>query len=305
MNVCTTITQFRSALKQLQQEKIQHSGAAEATVGFVPTMGYLHAGHGSLLARARRECEIVVLSIFVNPLQFAVGEDLTIYPRDEQRDLAVAAEYGVDLVFMPTVAEMYPAGATSLTTVHVTQVTEKLCGASRPGHFAGVATVVSKLFHIVQPDKAYFGLKDAQQVAVIEQMVGYLNFPVQIVACPTVREADGLALSSRNVYLSAEERAAAPVIARTLAEVDDWLEDTSLTFADLQDRLEAAIHAQPLATVDYIECLQYPSFADLPQDLSCAEWLAQSGRRVLIAAAVKFGKTRLIDNRLLGGGHRV
>jgi pantoate--beta-alanine ligase len=305
MNVCTTIAQFRSALKQLQQDKRQRAGVAEATVGFVPTMGYLHAGHGSLLARARQECEIVVLSIFVNPLQFAPGEDLTIYPRDEQRDLAVATQFGVDLVFMPTVAEMYPSGAMSLTTVRVTQVTEKLCGASRPGHFAGVATVVSKLFHIVQPDKAYFGLKDAQQVAVIEQMVDDLNFPVAVVACPTMREPDGLALSSRNVYLSAEERAAAPVIARTLAEVDAWLEDVALTFPDLKRRLTAAISAQPLAVIDYIECLQYPSFADLPNDVTCAEWLAQSGRPVLLAVAVKFGKTRLIDNRLLGGGHRV
>ena len=301
MKVCTTIAELRNELRRLKRATYSPEGAK---VGFVPTMGYLHAGHGSLLTRARAECEIVVLSIFLNPLQFAPGEDLAIYPRDEQRDLQVAAERNVDIVFMPAVSEMYPAGRMSLTTVHVTQVTDKLCGASRPEHFSGVATVVCKLFHIVQPDKAYFGLKDAQQVAVIEQMTQDLNFPVEIVPCPTVREADGLALSSRNVYLSVEERVAAPVMHQALSDMDAWLAEPELTFIDLKTRLQSRIAAQPLAMIDYIECLHYPSFAELPT-IPCHIWLSNPDNRALVAVAVKFGKTRLIDNRLLGGGHHV
>lgn len=302
MKVCQTIAEVRAALRQWRTER---GTQRPATVGFVPTMGYLHDGHASLLAQAREQCEITVLSIFLNPLQFAPGEDLAVYPRDVERDLKVARDMNTDLVFMPDVQEMYPNGSTSLTTVRVQQVTKRMCGAVRPGHFDGVATVVSKLFHIVQPDRAYFGLKDAQQVAVIEQMVADLNVPVDIVACPTIREADGLALSSRNVYLSPDQRAAAPVIYRSLQAADEWLADESLTFPELTAQVRHAILQEPQAVIDYIECVQYPSFADLPEHVRCSDWLADGQRRVLLAAAVKFGTTRLIDNRLLGGGHRV
>ncbi|MCZ8520499.1 MULTISPECIES: pantoate--beta-alanine ligase [Paenibacillus] len=260
-------------------------------VGFVPTMGFLHRGHASLLETARKECDFVVLSIFVNPLQFGPNEDFERYPRNEEKDLALAEASGVDLVFFPQVEEMYPAA--TKTIVSVSGVTQGLCGASRPGHFDGVSTVVTKLFNIVQPDRAYFGLKDAQQVAVIEQMVYDLNIPVTIVPCPIIREADGLALSSRNVYLSDEERRQALVLSASLQAAEKEVEEqgASISAAKLMERIREEIGRAPLADIDYAEVLTYPA-------LEAFETL-EAGQRIIIALAVRFGRTRLIDNRIL------
>ncbi|WP_442601067.1 pantoate--beta-alanine ligase [Paenibacillus sp. KN14-4R] len=283
MKVIRSISELRNEIKGRQQEDL---------VGFVPTMGYLHAGHASLLQKARVECAIVVLSIFVNPMQFGPNEDFDKYPRDEERDLMLAKDAGVDIVFLPQVEEMYPHP--SKTQVIVSDITTKLCGASRPVHFAGVTTVVSKLFHIIQPDKAYFGLKDAQQVAVITQMVEDLNMPVEIVPCPILREEDGLAMSSRNVYLSAEQRKEALVLSRTLFEAEQWITtDTPVLTADIRERIISRISASPLAEIDYVEILGYPTLQSIERlDI-------QNEEPIIIALAVKFGATRLIDNIII------
>ncbi|KIL34912.1 pantoate--beta-alanine ligase [Cohnella kolymensis] len=261
-------------------------------VGFVPTMGYLHEGHASLLRRSSAENGLTVLSVFVNPLQFGPNEDLDKYPRDEARDLAVASASGADIVFMPEVREMYPERM--LTAVSVSGVTERLCGASRPGHFDGVATVVTKLLNIVQPDRAYFGQKDAQQVAVIERMVKDLNIPVDVIACPTQREKDGLALSSRNFYLNADERRQALILSRSLAQVPLLIREGACA-ERLIHWLSSEIAAQPLADIDYIDVFSYPDL----QPLAADEPLRSTSAPVLVALAVRFGKTRLIDNMLL------
>lgn len=255
-------------------------------LGLVPTMGYLHEGHLSLIRQAAEECEQVVVSVFVNPLQFGPGEDLDRYPRDLERDRRLAEEAGADILFTPGVEEMYPGGAK--TTVRVTGLTDRLCGASRPGHFDGVATVVSKLFHIVEPDRAYFGQKDAQQVAVIQQMVHDLNMPVEVVPCPTVREEDGLAMSSRNVYLSPEERRRATTLYKTLREATREREAGRLCQAAeavqfIRERLEMTEGL----SIDYVEVLSYPGLEPL-------ERLDES--RSIAAVAVHLGSTRLIDN---------
>lgn len=285
MEVVQTIAELRARIKAYRKQNDQ-------TVGFVPTMGFLHEGHASLLKKARSQCGLVVLSIFVNPLQFGPGEDFERYPRNAERDLAVAEAAGADIVFMPSVDEMYPSQ--TRTTVSVAEVTTRLCGASRPGHFDGVATVVSKLFHIVQPDQAFFGLKDAQQVAVIEQMVQDLNFPVEIVPCPTLREDDGLAMSSRNVYLSAEERQQALVLSQSLQKAKAFIESkSSSTFTSQELLLLVRNHIQtaPLAVIDYVEVLSYPTLEPFETSHSTSS--------LIIALAVKFGKTRLIDNLIL------
>ncbi|HZG77024.1 MAG TPA: pantoate--beta-alanine ligase [Paenibacillus sp.] len=264
------------------------------SVGFVPTMGFLHAGHLSLVERAKRENDVVVMSVFVNPLQFGPNEDFERYPRDEERDLALMESAGVDAAFLPTVEEMYPDGGGRTKTIVTVSgaVTERLCGASRPGHFDGVATVVSKLFHIVEPRRAYFGLKDAQQVAVIETFVRDLNVPVEIVPCETQREPDGLAMSSRNVYLTPEQRANAPALRRALLSIDEWLEaEPELTATALEKKLADAIRAVPGAALDYAQALKYPSLEEIEGPV------AEAGR-FIAALAVKFGATRLIDNRL-------
>ncbi|KIL40029.1 pantoate--beta-alanine ligase [Gordoniibacillus kamchatkensis] len=265
------------------------------TVGFVPTMGYLHEGHRSLMERARTENDTVVLSIFVNPLQFGPNEDFDRYPRDKERDVAVAEQAGVDFIFMPTVSEMYPQPVNARVTV-TGDVTTKLDAVSRPGHFDGVATVVSKLFHIVQPDRAYFGMKDAQQVAVIRQMVDDLNMNVTIVPCETEREEDGLAKSSRNVYLSPEERAQAVVLSQALAKAKKYaLSQSSVTISELKSLLVNHISTAPLARIDYAEALTYPGFREIHT------WYPELGTELIIALAVKFGNTRLIDNVILSG----
>lgn len=279
MKVIHSIQELRQALQPLRT----------GMIGLVPTMGYLHRGHQSLMERARQECDTVVASVFVNPLQFGPHEDYDRYPRDLERDAAVAEAVGVDYLFAPGVKEMYPSEP--LTTVTLRRLTEPLCGASRPGHFDGVATVVTKLFHIVQPDKAYFGLKDAQQVAVIQRMTEDLNFPVEIVPCPTVREPDGLAMSSRNVYLSPEERKQATVLYRALRLTKEQIETGSLTrAADVTAFLEETIRSQPLADIDYVQVLTYPQLEPVDHLVN---------KRIIMAVAVRFGSTRLIDNLIL------
>lgn len=277
MHVVTTVAEVRRIRRE-----------ARGTWGLVPTMGYLHAGHLSLARRARSENDFVGASIFVNPTQFGPTEDLAAYPRDLARDLRLLEEAGVDLVWAPSVAEVYPAGFQTYVTVE--EVTRPLEGAARPGHFRGVATVVAKLFNIFQPDRAYFGQKDAQQVVVIQQMTADLNFPLEIVVCPTVREADGLALSSRNTYLTPEQRAAAPMLYRALcAARDAWLAGEH-DGERLRQAMRRVLDAEPLARTEYV------SAAD---PLTLVE-LGDAGRRVLLSLAVRIGRARLIDNLLLG-----
>lgn len=276
MKIVTTVAEVRKTL---------HALPSSYTIGFVPTMGYLHLGHRSLIQRAKEECDYVVLSIFVNPIQFGENEDYEQYPRDINRDTRIAENEGVDLLFHPSVEEMYPNPL--LTTVQVEKITDRLCGKSRPGHFTGVATVVTKLFHIVMPDRAYFGLKDAQQLAVIEQMVRDLHFPVTIVPCEIVREKDGLAMSSRNVYLSAEERKQATILYQALTEVKT---KAFRTAAEINTFVREKIETQPLAKIEYVETLAYPSLEPIQEIKK---------QQVIVAVAVRFGSTRLIDNVLL------
>ncbi|WP_026369446.1 pantoate--beta-alanine ligase [Kallotenue papyrolyticum] len=274
MEIYTTIAECRAARARLT-----------GTLGFVPTMGYLHAGHLALVRRAKAECAHVAVSIFVNPTQFGPHEDLERYPRDLPRDLALLENEGVDLVFAPSVAEMYPPGYS--TYVEVGDVSEPLEGAHRPGHFRGVATVVCKLFNIVQADRAYFGQKDAQQTVVIRRMVRDLNIPTSIVVVPTVRDADGLALSSRNVYLTPEERAAAPVLYRALTAARERYAAGERDAEALRRVMRAVIATEPLARSDYV------SVADA-ETLREIEGPIETG--ALLSLAVRFGSTRLIDN---------
>lgn len=262
------------------------------SIGFVPTMGYLHEGHASLLTAAREQCEVTVLSIFVNPLQFGVNEDLDVYPRDEARDVAIAESCHTDIVFIPSVQEMYPTRP--LTSVKVSEITEDLCGASRPGHFDGVGIVIAKLFHLVKPHRAYFGMKDAQQVAVIEQMVHDLDFDVEIVRMPTVREADGLAMSSRNVRLSAKQRHQALVLSNVLKDAGFWLKQPEMTVDSLLEAVRTEIGKMDEAEIDYVELMHYPSLQRVPAN----QRLLEASGTVILALAVKFGATRLIDNAL-------
>jgi pantoate--beta-alanine ligase len=247
-------------------------------------MGALHEGHLSLIRRARADNDLVVVSVFVNPTQFGPAEDLNKYPRDLERDLRLAGEAGADLVFSPSAAEMYPPGYS--TWVDVEGLTEGLCGRSRPGHFRGVCTVVTKLLHVCAPDRAYFGEKDAQQLAVIKKMVRDLDIPVEVVSCPTVREADGLALSSRNVRLSSEERAEAPVIYRALSTARTLVENGEREASRLESEIREVLAGASRAAIDYVEIVEATT-------LKPVEVL--SGR-CLIAVAVWFGDTRLIDN---------
>jgi pantoate--beta-alanine ligase len=288
MEVITSISQLRD---RLASHRSSRKRLEKVAVGFVPTMGYLHQGHASLIKAAKAQSELVVLSIFVNPLQFGPNEDFDKYPRDPERDLRLAEDEGVDIVFTPSVEEMYPRAIK--TTVSVSGLTSRLCGASRPGHFDGVATVVSKLFHIVQPDKAFFGLKDAQQVAVIRQMVDDLNMDVDIVPCPILRQPDGLAMSSRNVYLSEEERKQALVLSQALRVAEDLIRGTSaFTAEELTRRVVEHIHTAPLGEIDYVEVLSYPSLEPFAhsKDLDTDQ--------IIVALAVKFSKARLIDNQI-------
>jgi pantoate--beta-alanine ligase len=257
------------------------------TVGFVPTMGYLHEGHMSLMAEARSRDDVVVASIFVNPLQFAPSEDLDAYPRDVDRDLELAAQVGVDLLFVPDVTAMYPDHPEPpLTRVTVDALSDTLEGASRPGHFAGVATVVAKLFNAVGPCRAYFGEKDFQQLAVIRRMVRDLSFPVEAVGCPTVRELDGLAMSSRNSYLTPEERAAAPVVYRALQAGKAAILAGERDAGEVRELMAAIVEAEPLAGLDYVAAVDANSL-QVPEPLT---------GNLRLLAAVRFGRARLIDN---------
>ncbi len=258
-------------------------------LGFVPTMGYLHEGHLSLARRARAECKSVAASIFVNPTQFGPNEDLSKYPRDLERDLRLLEGAEVDLVWTPTPEIMYPAGFQ--TWVEVEKVSQGLEGGQRPGHFRGVTTVVSKLFNAVQPQKAYFGQKDAQQAAVIRQMTRDLNFQVEIVVCPIVREPDGLAMSSRNVYLSPEERKAATVLSRALNSAKAAYDRGERGADALRQQMSEVLASEPLAKTQYVSCADADSLKELAGTVTGP---------ALLSMAVFFGKTRLIDNLLLG-----
>ncbi|OPL07411.1 MAG: pantoate--beta-alanine ligase [delta proteobacterium ML8_F1] len=258
------------------------------TVGLVPTMGFLHRGHLSLVKAARAACDFVVVSIFVNPTQFAPGEDLEDYPRNLQRDEALLQEEGVDVVFLPSVADMYPRGFNTLVKVGE-EMTSKLCGKSRPTHFNGVTTVVAKLFNLVRPHKAFFGQKDAQQLSIIRRMVKDLNFNIEILSGPIVREEDGLALSSRNVYLSEEERRDARVLSQSLGVARAMVGEGILESRRIIHEMQSLVAGTPRARVDYIEIVD-------PETLEPLERIAG---KALVALAVYVGKTRLIDNWLL------
>jgi pantoate--beta-alanine ligase len=273
-----TIAGFRDALDALR--------AGGSTVGFVPTMGYLHAGHGSLIERAAAECDVVALSIFVNPLQFAANEDLSSYPRDLDRDRALASAAGATHLLVPSVEEMYPRPVA--TEVSVSGVSARMEGALRPTHFAGVATVVAKLFAIVGPCRAYFGEKDFQQLAVVRRMASDLSFPVDVVGCPTVREPDGLAMSSRNVYLTGDERQAALVLHRALLEGAARVEAGVTDAAAVAAHMAEVVSAEPLVRLDYAEAVD-------PGTLEPAGVLSP-GDEIRLMVAAQVGKPRLIDN---------
>ena len=262
--------------------------ALDGAVGLVPTMGYLHEGHLSLVRRAREECDHVVVSIFVNPTQFGPNEDLAKYPRDLERDLGLIEPLGVDLVWTPTPEVMYPEGYQ--TWVEVEKLTLPLEGARRPGHFRGVTTVVAKLFNAVQPQRAYFGQKDAQQAAVIRQMTRDLSYPIEIVVCPIVREPDGLAMSSRNKYLEGPDRQAALVLSRALNAAGKAFTEGERSAESLRRIMLETLAAEPRAQTQYVSCADYETLQEL-------ETVA---RKALLSMAVMVGKTRLIDNLVLG-----
>ncbi len=277
MKVAKTIKSVRAAIKAARK--------AGRTIGLVPTMGALHRGHASLIERSAKHGDFVVVSIFVNPTQFGPKEDLAKYPRPLRDDLRTCKDHGVDVVFVPGVKEMYRQE--ELTWVDVNKISEPLCGRFRPGHFRGVATVCAKLFNIVQPDIAYFGQKDAQQLAVIKRMVADLDFPLKIVGCPTVREADGLALSSRNRYLSLQQRKDAACIYRSLKIAREMIEAGRTNSKTIASKIRKIITAaESLSSIDYISIVG----AETLQGVS------RVTGRVLIAVAVRFGSTRLIDN---------
>ena len=277
MLVARTVAELRAARHE-----------APGPVGFVPTMGYLHQGHISLVDAARAECATVIASIFVNPTQFGPGEDFARYPRNEERDLEMLQAAGVDAVLLPPVEEMYPDGDT--TRVHVDALADVLEGARRPGHFVGVATVVSKLFHIVQPDRAYFGRKDAQQLAVIRRMTRDLLLPIEVVGCPIIREADGLACSSRNVYLSPDQRAQAVALSTGLRAAEAAFADGVRDAQALRRIVRERIDAQPLAAIDYVSLADASTLRELAGAIEAP---------ALLSLAVAFGVTHLLDNTTL------
>ncbi|NMC14451.1 MAG: pantoate--beta-alanine ligase [Chloroflexi bacterium] len=277
MRVATELNELRQARCQLANP-----------LGLVPTMGFLHLGHLSLVEAARRENASVAVSIFVNPTQFGPQEDLATYPRDLPRDLNLLEKAGVDLVWTPTPEIMYPEGYQTWVTVE--RISQPLEGAMRPGHFRGVATVVAKLFNALQPQKAYFGQKDAQQAAVIRRMALDLNFPLDIVICPTVREADGLAMSSRNAYLNHEQRRAAAVLYRSLQQAQALYDSGERNAEALRRVMRQIIEAEPLAKLQYVSCADLLSLQELEGEIS---------GQALLSMAVFIGKTRLIDNLIL------
>ncbi len=280
MEIIVTVEAMRAASRGAR--------AAGRRIALVPTMGYLHEGHASLMREGRHRADLLVASIFVNPTQFGAGEDLDAYPRDLDRDMAIATAAGVDLIFAPKASDMYPAGYQ--TWVDVDRLTGPLCGASRPGHFRGVTTVVTKLFNIVRPDVALFGRKDYQQLAVIRRMAADLDMGIEVVGMPIVREADGLAMSSRNAYLSPDERQSALCLSRALARARELYRTGERAVPVLLDAVRATIAAERTAVIDYAEFRDGDTLDDVTS--------AADG--TLLALAVRIGKTRLIDNCLLG-----
>lgn len=269
------------------RKQVKEWKAQGLRVALVPTMGYLHEGHKSLMERARKENDKVVVSIFVNPMQFGPNEDLEAYPRDLERDTKICEEAGVDWIFHPEVEEMYGPDFCGYVDMHT--LPEKLCGASRPVHFRGVQTVVSKLFHIIPADRAYFGQKDAQQLAIIRRMVIDLNFDIEIIGCPIIREKDGLAKSSRNTYLSTEERKQAVILNQSLEEAIKAIDAGEKDAAKVKEIIVSKLNSCPLAKIDYVEVVSF----DTIQPIEKIEGA------VLIAIAVYIGTTRLIDNRII------
>ena len=276
MNIATTVEQAKQTVRQWKAEGL--------TVGLVPTMGYLHEGHESLIKRAVAECDRVMVSVFLNPIQFAPNEDLAIYPRDFAADTVLIENAGADLVFHPEPSELYAPDA--CTFVNVEGITSELCGKTRSTHFRGVCPVVSKLMNISQADRAYFGQKDAQQLAVVRRMVRDLNMNVEVVGCPIVREEDGLTKSSRNTYLSPAEREAALVLSRAVREGQRLMEEGERDAKTILSAMRAIIEAEPLARIDYVEMVSWDGIK--PVDVATSS--------VLVAMAVYIGKTRLIDN---------
>lgn len=279
MKIAKTITELKDFLGGVARDK---------TIGFVPTMGYLHEGHLSLIKEAHAHNDVIVVSIFVNPTQFAPGEDLDAYPRDFDRDAQLAESAGTDILFFPNAVEIYPSGSSTFVEVEGS-ITGKLCGQSRPTHFKGVTTVVNILFNLINPNNAYFGQKDAQQVAVIKKMVRDLHMAVTIAVCPIVREADGLALSSRNVFLNPEERSQALVLSQSLAEAKARYGAGETKVKILKEQIVNLINTMPLAAIDYVDILDFETLEDIETITSPA----------LAAVAVRFGNTRLIDNIIL------
>jgi pantoate--beta-alanine ligase len=281
MKVCATIDDMRRACREAHR--------AGKRLGFVPTMGALHEGHLSLVRAAKAQCGIVAVSIFVNPTQFGPKEDLAKYPRPFEHDCKLLEQEGVELLFAPSVEEMYPAGAVTYVTVE--GLSDKLCGRSRPGHFRGVTTVVAKLFHIIEPDAAFFGQKDAAQAIIIRRMVRDLNLPVEIVVCPIVREPDGLAMSSRNAYLDAQQRKSALVLYRSLTEVQKLFDRGERNASRLIEAGKQAFAQAPSVRLDYFEIV----------DPDTLDAIGEVRGQALVAVAGFVGSTRLIDNLLLHG----
>ena len=280
MQVIENINEIKSIVKEWKKQNL--------SIGFVPTMGFLHSGHLSLIKAARKHDKLVV-SIFVNPLQFGANEDLDKYPRDLQKDSALCEKEGVDVLFVPSVAQMYPAGFSSFVDMH--SLTDKLCGASRKGHFKGVCTVLTKFFNLIKPDEAYFGQKDAQQCAVVRQMVSDLNMSVEIEICPIVRENDGLAKSSRNVYLSEAERKAALVLSRAVFLGEKLVKNGEKSAKVIEEAMRQELASEKLARIDYVAIV----------NANTIQSVQEIKGDILGAIAVYIGKTRLIDNFLLRG----
>lgn len=276
MEILSKIKQTRNLIKKWKQQNL--------TIGFVPTMGCLHQGHLSLIEQARKENDKVIVSIFVNPLQFGPTEDFSRYPRPLEKDLEGCRNFGADLIFTPTLNELLPEK--NLIYLDVELLGNNLCGSSRPGHFRGVCTIVAKLFNILTPNKSYFGEKDAQQLAIITRMVKDLNFETTVIPCPIIREADGLAMSSRNIYLKPEERIAARVISKSLAQARLLLDQGERDPFVIKSFIIGNIKSEPLASIDYIEIVDHTTL----------QFVDKIEKPVLIAIAVHFGKTRLIDN---------
>ena len=276
MRIVKTVESLRRSVKKIKSQN--------KTIGFVPTMGALHDGHCSLIRKSRRENDIVVISIFVNPTQFGPKEDFKAYPRPEKKDILLAKKEKVDIIFYPSEKVMYPTGF--LTNVHVDEITDRLCGATRPGHFRGVTTVVGKLLNIVTPDALYLGQKDAQQVIVLKRMIADLNFPVTVKVCQIIREPDGLAMSSRNKYLTPRQREGATVLFKSLKDARKRALAGEHNAANILRRMRTAIRKHSPGKIDYISCVDAHSLIPLKQLKG----------RVMVVLAVKFGQTRLIDN---------